>query len=611
VANFSLGGSLASVPVVAGALALLGISQRRLPVHQLIGVLKGPWLGAGEGDYRALAASRIASKRRGDMTLGGLLRELKGARQPLPATILLLEAWLRHLEGDGSSRRPSDWAQRFNDLLTILGWPGDLPQDSHAHQAASRWSALLAEFAGLDLVSGPIRRDEAVGRVAAMAARTVFQPKGDPGAVQVMGVLEAAGMGFDHLWLMGFGDHLWPPAAAPNPFLPRALQRSLGMPRADAPAELAYARQVTGRLLAAAPERVVSYPLMSDGAEVSVSPLLRHAQPITTDLDDALGLGPDVSHLHQLAVAGVLDVLQDFSGPALVDGGGAGGVSLFADQAACPFKAFASHRLGGRLDEEAGPGLDASGRGSLVHRALELLWPQLGGSEGLKNATESGDLAEKIATVVADAVSEACQGTGLSDGFARLERQRVATLVAEWLEVEGKRAPFTVTAVEQQAKARAGGVTVSTKIDRVDVLSDGSEVLIDYKTGVARFTDWFGERPDAPQLPLYLTMRATPVAALAFAIIRRGEARFSGLGAEDELLPDVKGVASAKLPEGAAEDWESVRREWQRVLHELGTAFVAGDARVDPKDDGACRYCHLDPLCRVWERDMLPQGDAS
>ena len=40
------------------------------------------------------------------------------------------------------------------------------------------------------------------------------------------------------------------------------------------------------------------------------------------------------------------------------------------------------------------------------------------------------------------------------------------------------------------------------RIDRVDRLADDARVLIDYKTGAAT-TDWRGDRPDNPQLPIY------------------------------------------------------------------------------------------------------------
>jgi hypothetical protein len=40
---------------------------------------------------------------------------------------------------------------------------------------------------------------------------------------------------------------------------------------------------------------------------------------------------------------------------------------------------------------------------------------------------------------------------------------------------------------------------------------------------------------------------------------------------------------------------------WRTTLEGLARRFAAGDARVDPKDAGACRHCPLPTLCRVGE----------
>jgi len=104
-------------------------------------------------------------------------------------------------------------------------------------------------------------------------------------------------------------------------------------------------------------------------------------------------------------------------------------------------------------------------------------------------------------------------------------------------------------------------------------------------------------------------MRDAPVSALAFATVRRGESRFVGLGAKDDLLPKVDGIASAKrLPETVADSWQQVGNDWRQVLDRLGQSFAAGEAQVDPTDKG-CDYCQLGPLCRIWEQNLGGDDD--
>jgi hypothetical protein len=61
----------------------------------------------------------------------------------------------------------------------------------------------------------------------------------------------------------------------------------------------------------------------------------------------------------------------------------------------------------------------------------------------------------------------------------------------------------------------------------------------------------------------------------------------------------------SEIAEAAAQEtWEGLLAEWRRVVEALGGAFLAGDARVDPKNGSkTCKYCDLGPLCRIRERD--------
>ena len=128
----------------------------------------------------------------------------------------------------------------------------------------------------------------------------------------------------------------------------------------------------------------------------------------------------------------------------------------------------------------------------------------------------------------------------------------------------------------------------------------GGHVLIDYKTGRATPKDWLDERPDDPQLPLYAIAAKEDVVALAFARIKTGDMRFTGLALEGNLLPKVKAV----------DGWRGLLEVWQRQLNGLGREFAEGIAIVDPKRGlKTCRHCDLQPLCRVHERLAALEDD--
>ena len=69
----------------------------------------------------------------------------------------------------------------------------------------------------------------------------MFQPEGTDAPIQLLGVLEGAGLDFDALWVAGLSADRWPPAPAPNPLLPLHWQRERNVPRSSAENELAHA----------------------------------------------------------------------------------------------------------------------------------------------------------------------------------------------------------------------------------------------------------------------------------------------------------------------------------------------------------------------------------
>jgi RecB family exonuclease len=214
---------------------------------------------------------------------------------------------------------------------------------------------------------------------------------------------------------------------------------------------------------------------------------------------------------------------------------------------------------------------------------MKELWSQLKGSEGLENP------APAIGKAATAAIAEA----GLEEPFASLERARLEKLAREWLEVERERPPFTVVAMEEKRKLTVAGLELNGRIDRLDELESGGHAVIDYKTGNPTPNDWQGERPEDPQLPLYALSAAEDVSAVAYAKLKTGAMRYMGFSRAKDAIPKVR----------AAENWATLLEGWKKELEALGEGFASGDARVDPKKLLAtCRYCDLQPLCRVYER---------
>jgi hypothetical protein len=254
--------------------------------------------------------------------------------------------------------------------------------------------------------------------------------------------------------------------------------------------------------------------------------------------------------------------------------------------------------------------------------------------------------------------------SGWPRAYLRTERQRLLNLLGPWLDYEAnQRAPFTVRSREETLDdVQIGPLRLDIRVDRVDridltqcsgesddepgeepeeVHSTG-EIILDYKTGPASPADWLGERPDAPQLPLYAVVSAmenqkvsaqlpalkgtgfspsesseisdgslapegilkttssppeiassNQLAAVAFASVRLGkDLGLHGYESQDGVLPKA-----AKLK---VESLEAQVGEWRNVLTALAEDFHSGEARVDPKQyPKTCEHCEQRLLCRL------------
>ena len=328
----------------------------------------------------------------------------------------------------------------------------------------------------------------------------MFQPESAEVPVQVLGILEAAELRFDHLWVAGLTDESWPAAPHPNPLLPVALQRRAGVPHASTEQELRFANSLTQGFVQAAPEVVFSHAQREEDRDLAPSPLI---VPFPAATLEDLGIVRFPSLVATVASANRLEQIADTRARPLPAGTQrSGGTFVFRDEAACPFRAYANHRVGARSLEVPQPGLDPRARGSLMHEALAEVWRRLQTRSAL-DACDEAALSTVIEQAAASAVSTLVRRgrRSLSGRLAQLERRRLWQLVSEWLCHERARGEFEVELIEHKRPVVFGGLAVNAKLDRVDRLPDGRRIVIDYKGGSAKVADCLGTRPEEPQLP--------------------------------------------------------------------------------------------------------------
>jgi ATP-dependent helicase/nuclease subunit B len=266
-----------------------------------------------------------------------------------------------------------------------------------------------------------------------------------------------------------------------------------------------------------------------------------------------------------------------------------GGAKLLQDMAACPFRAFAAHRLGARELENAQAGLGPKEKGTATHQVLQRIWSELQSHAALC-ALAAGELTDLVRRHIAGVLSRYDVNTN-----TRVEAIRLERLLLRWLDLERGRSPFTVVKLEEKKPIEIGGLHLEIRADRIDEVDAGRQVILDYKTGDVKSKSWTGPRLDEPQLPLYCITSDAPIAGAVFARIQAEGMELAGVSDVD--LPGFKSYAEKHGPALPA-----LIGEWRRSLTSLAARFRSGDARVDPKyGDKTCEYCRIVPLCRIRE----------
>ncbi|MGK2907209.1 MAG: PD-(D/E)XK nuclease family protein [Desulfuromonadales bacterium] len=613
--NLSLGRGLDREGVISAALRLLRLGVQ-VDHEEISWLLRTPYLSnsVGESASRAQVDREIRRLRRFYWSLPRLAKTLKTLSGKyalaVPGFIKIIEELAADLRKP-AKRMPGHWAEHIALLLRKVGWPGERTLSSREYQAIEHFRAVLGELASLDGVSAPIDRSAAARTLMRLARSSEFQPEGVAGPVHVLGELEASGLTFDHLWILGLRDSALPKPPNPNPFIPLPVQRLHRMKRSDAEREQLFAEQVVARLFSAAPEVVLSWPVQDQGAEQRPSSFIMEiaeGQPMLAESCDPAGA------IWQGRPP--LEELSDNQGPPLSTRKPfTGGTGIIKDQALCPFRAFAHHRLRAERLDVPVIGIDNLSRGTLAHTTLELFWSKVVDQEtllSLEEATLSSFLHEAVDGALGRLERE--QRHDIPVRQRQIERQRLISLVRQWLEFERYRGRFRVVASEQSHQVKIGKLTIRTRIDRIDELDDGTCAMIDYKTGRVEPLQWLDDRVTEPQLPAYcLDLPGEQVGAVMFAVVRSKEKEcgYRGLARKVESFPGSKSRAlEARLTEKGWNSFAEVLAHWKDILPALGDAFARGDASVDPVDPKiACQYCDLTGFCRIMERGTtLPEG---
>lgn len=558
--HVSYGRPLAAYPMVAVALLWLTWACRGLSTRDVGLLLRSHFAGRTDADERSrleLRLRRLPDQAWRPAQLAEALSEDDGRESPV---------WLRRVRtvaqarlGQGGHAAPAEWAGEIDRLLGALGWPGE-KLDSLEFQLLNRWRDLLNELARLEVVRPRMGAGEALARLRAMAAETVWQAEAGPSRVTVLGVLEAAGSEFDCLWVSGLDADTWPPPSRPLALVSRVLQRQAQMPDATPADTLDYSQRALRRLVASAETVHLSWPEADREAALAPSPLIEaYAEAGAPAADPGWRVA-------ELIGAGSLVPAPDPVPPVREGERVHGGVRLVDKQVAEPLAAFAFGRLGVKALAPPEPGVSSALRGKIVHRALCRLLADKPGRAELR-AWSGPALARRIDEAVEHALAPWRPHAGeLVCRLLELEGRRLARLLESFVAKEGERDEFRIERLEDSATLSLHGVTLRLRIDRIDRLPDGALVIIDYKSGAARSLVTREGAPRELQLVVYALAAGEPVAGLWLVNVGAGGVTWRGAGRDDR---------------SRGESWDERLAGWTASVDRALAELAAGDVRLD------------------------------
>jgi probable DNA repair protein len=612
VFEFSLGVPLSQVALARAASLLLRWLAGPLDEQELDWLLSTSYAAADPQESAALQAYMRTLRRFHLERTQWPLAAFLGQRC---ATELLPAAWVERIRAAQGklaelARRPQsplDWAEVLPRLLNELHFATARPLTSTEYQVLHRWQLAVESCGSLGFDGRRIGWKDFLSQLVRALDETLFAPESRGAPIQIAGPAESAGLAADTVWFLSADEDSWPASGATHPLIPVEIQREAGMPHATPQLDWELAETITNRLLASASEVHFSFARQNEAAEVRPSRLIVQIAGEAGELPPELA-APTVPETQT-------EEFQDSSRIPFPPGKIAGGAGVLTAQSQCPFKAFATTRLAAQDWQPAEACLTPSQRGNLLHEVLHAVWA--GPPDGIRTHAELLNRKDREAFVTGHVQRVFAQKLPfhLRDRMPRryleLEAQRLIRLVAAWLEYEAARLPFEVVETEAKRSVQIAGLAFDLRLDRIDCLNDGTQLVIDYKSGAVSPNDWELPRPDDVQLPLYAGFGIDPgkeLGGLVFAKVRAGDMKFAGQvgDAAATLFAGLKGVNPLVRNALTAEQLLG----WRDCIRQLAKDFLDGKAEVNPTDaPKTCEHCGLQSLCRIQDRVPLDEDE--
>ena len=671
--NRALGKQLSSSPVISSVVSLLRACQEDFSSQSLLRIFNSPFLkfaeqrSLGPAFDRFIRATRITHGKEklraalrhyswdksGTDILAKPLDDLFGALEPFsaPAVVPLCV-----------------WMDRFN---TLMAWSGLAMRVDAIHgplninlQAYRKLNETIAHLSS----SGKLFPEytytfhEWLFLLKKTFMRARFQvPPEDEAGVQILGLLESFGRPWKEIYLGGLVDGSFPQHLSQNIFLPETVLDALGVNTPDRGRLLAAYHFY--RLLLSAESVTLTWPENEGDRPVVPSPFLEELTPlrkaglinrgvtkasgiqfilhaeeshsipelakavgimINTDPQRCLSQGTEwLTTLAKKMPSLSMDILAIKS--AMERGHGETGtpvilqqknefwITEIADYINCPYDYYVKHVLGIKPLEDVTEDISPRDFGSKVHAILKNFYESWDAKVTRENRQHAERLLKGLADAAFDKEADTIRNRHEKATFLDIMAGRFLDAEEEFWK-RGMRPAYLEQKIESFKLTLTNGeeVTLSAKIDRIDVDDAGNFIIVDYKTGKYPQPNMDLEQ-EIYQLPVYAVMALSSLSGgprpqhaaplkQAIGLAYYDLAGKSGGHARDVVLynKDIAAVQPANKPKASpksGKEFETILKQSMDKTRRAIEGILAGDFTYQPQDENKCRYCPNVTLC--------------
>ena len=526
-------------------------------------------LGANkEFNYRSSLDADLRSSGTYQISLKDLANNKK-LLQSCPLFIQFLNRFNQFINQRKGNKKFTNWVRIVNDFLQDIDWLGDRIHNSLQDKVFQSWSTVCDSLCSLDALGiGEISFHDFSYHLSRKLELIEMRYAEESSNLFVLEPEQVSSVQPTHVWLIGASSGQPRFKSKISNLLPLDPQIKAMVPGIDPSVDFQLRQKLFDSFLNNKAEVIVSFSEYTKGIKNLKSPLLDREPLIYKSSEIVKKRGTLVRPIDY----------QNLRGAQLNHAGNSyGSVSFFADQAACPFRGYAIHRLGSKTMHEPNPGISKKLQGILVHEVLANLWGDLESLENLKS--KNLDELDRVISISIENVFKKTKNLiNCEIPIIDIEKNRIKKLVLNWLEFEKKSENFKVVAIEKKVRGKIFNIDISCRLDRLDQFANGSFRVIDYKTGAFTKGDLEPPRINAPQLYLYCMLVGLDKVEV-FSVAK------------------INASTSSLVSKSLGDDYDQV---WHKDLESLSQEISDGVAARRPKNsDSTCNFCDQKVFCRI------------